>query len=242
MGKYDKDDIRIVDHQQSTQDHRLSLTARALHFTHHAETKSDLIAEIPNSRVCETLDDALIFAEDVLVALEQPATFHTDSNERFPYVRNTSDNNNEVKRVLEALCPEASTTDIDTIYGLLTPEKYNCGDTVWDQGDASESLKVVVEGTLISLLEDEHGATESICAGSTIGELGLVNGIQRLTTVKVTSNEAILYSLSREKWNTLTQENPRVARFIDVLVIRYLAHRVQHVSSSNILDRRSLPV
>lgn len=142
---------------------------------------------------------------------------------------------------METPCPGASMSELDTLYALLSPEKYNCGDTVWEQGDASESLKLVVEGSLISLLEDEQGATESIFPGSTIGELGLVNSIHRLTTVKVLSEGAILYSLSKEKWESLTQQNPRVARYIDMLVIRYLAHRVQHVSN-NILDRRSLPV
>lgn len=239
-----EESIKIVENQEpsAVQDHRLSLTARALQFANNPDTKNSLIAEIPNSRVCLTLDDALIFAEDVLIALEKPEIFQSDSNERFPFVRTTSENINSVKKFLEALCPEASTSDIDIIYNLLEPEKYLCDDIVWEQGDTSSSLKLVVEGSLISLLEDEHGATESIFPGSTIGELGLVHGIRRLTTVKVTSSEAILYSLNREKWYFLTEQNPRVARFIDCLVIRYLAHRVQHVSSSNILDRRSLPV
>jgi CRP-like cAMP-binding protein len=226
----------------------LSLTARALHCeglglgANHVESKSSLIAEIPNSRVCETLDDALIFAEDVLIALQDPSVLRTDSNERFPIIRSTSENINVVKSYLETLCHGASANDIDIIYTLLSPEKYLSGDIVWQQGAASESLKLVVEGSLISLLDDEHGATESIFPGSTIGELGLLNGVHRLTTVKVISDEAILYSLSKEKWEFLTQQHPRIARYIDLLVIRYLSHRVQHVSSSNILDRRSLPV
>ena len=44
-------------------EHRLSLAAGALQSYIEAESKSSLIAEIPNSHVCETLDDALIFAE-----------------------------------------------------------------------------------------------------------------------------------------------------------------------------------
>ncbi|KAL7528219.1 hypothetical protein ACHAXR_002330, partial [Thalassiosira sp. AJA248-18] len=230
-----KDSIKIVDHPM--------LSVRPLQCANNPESKGSVIAEIPNSRVCETLDDALIFAEDVLIALDQPHILHTDSNERFPFVRITSENVNEAKKYLETLFGNsASTSDIDILYGLLSPVKYHCGDTVWEQGDASESLKLIVRGELISLLEDEQGATETICPGSSIGELGLVHGIHRLTTVKVLSDEAILYSLSKEKWDSLTQQNPKIARYIDLLVIRYLAHRVQHVSSSNILERRSLPV
>ena len=180
--------------------------------------------------------------KDVLIAMENPSILKADSNERFPFLRTSSDNVNEVKCVLETLCPDATRNEIDTLYTLLSPEKYNCGDIVWKQGDTSTSLKVVIDGNLISLLDDELGASESICPGSTIGELGLLQGIQRLTTVKVLSEEATLYSLSNESWIFLTKQHPNVARCIDMIVIRYLSHRAQHVSNCNILDRRSLPV
>ncbi|KAL9185027.1 hypothetical protein ACHAXT_002804 [Thalassiosira profunda] len=234
--------IKIVEHRHSVQDHRMSVTARALELAHKDESAANLIAQVPNSRVCPTLDAALIFAEDVLIALEDPSILQTDSSASFPYIRSTSENLDAVKSVLETLLPDATASDIDTLYALLVPERYQSGDTVWQQGDASESLKFVIEGDLLSLLEDEHGATESVCSGSTIGELGLVSGIPRLTTVKVL-NEALLYSLSKEKWDVLTQRNPGVARHVDLLLVRYLAHRVQHVSSHSLLDAtRSLPV
>ena len=52
-------------------------------------------------------------------------------------------------------------------------------------------------GSLISLLEDGVGDAKGIiCVGATIGELGLVNDIPRMTTVKVLCDEATLYSLS----------------------------------------------
>mmetsp|Transcript_11540 Transcript_11540/g.24610 ORF Transcript_11540/g.24610 Transcript_11540/m.24610 type:complete len:953 (-) Transcript_11540:198-3056(-) len=236
--------IRIVEHRPPLHEHRLS--ARSL--AKHIEPKQGLIAEIPNTRVCETLDDALIFAEDVLIALEDPSLLQTDADvERFPYVRGsvraslTSQNSNRMKSILETLFPSASAIELNTLLSTLSIEKYYSGNYVWKQGDPSESLKFVVDGSLISLLEDEHGATESIYAGSTIGELGLVSSYHRLTTVKVVSDVAILYSLDKNQWEFLTENHPKVARLIDKLVIQYLAHRVQHVSN-NILDGRSLPV
>ena len=94
---------------------------------------------------------------------------------------------------------------------------------------------------MISLEDYASDATGSISPGAVIGELGLVNGIPRMTTVKVISEDATLYSLSPEKWKFLTEEYPKVARYIDMLVIRYLFHRVQHVTN-NVFERRSLPV
>ncbi|KAL7544731.1 hypothetical protein ACHAWF_008091, partial [Thalassiosira exigua] len=115
--------------QTRRQEHRLSLTARALHVanTHvnDMESMTDLIAEIPNSRVCESLDDALLFAEDVLIALENPSILRGDSNEPFPFIRSTSENMNEVKSLLETLCPGASPGDIDILFSLLSIENIN---------------------------------------------------------------------------------------------------------------------
>jgi len=239
--------IHIVEHtsqqepEQHHHDHRLSLAAGALQTYIETESKSSLIAEIPNSKVCETLDDALIFAEDVLIALSDPALLKTDSNERFPMMRTSSSNINEVKAILETLCPSASSTDIDMLFDLLSIEEYNSGDVIWKAGDESTSMKIIVDGKLISMLDDEIGASETICPGSTIGELGVVNGIHRLTTVRAVKS-ATLYSLSKENWHVLTEHHPKVARCIDLLVIRYLSHRVQHVSNGNICGERSLPV
>lgn len=207
------------------------------------------------AHVCETLDDALIFAEDVLVAVQDAMILQKDVDDRFrsnilegsgmtARCKQTLKSSPEetAKLFLKSLCTGASANDIDKLYDLLQPETYYFNDTIWSQGDESESLKLIVDGSLLSLLENEDGARETCFPGSVIGELGLVNGINRLTTVKVMSEKAVLYSLSKEKWELLTREDPRIARFIDVIAIRYLSHRIQHVSNHNLFGKRSLPV
>lgn len=249
----DDDDPIVFEHGECLDDNMSigdSLASRALHLTASKHVhKCNVIEEIPNSRVCSTLDDALVFAEDVLIAIEDPHVLQNDVNERFRYSQRSSSSQSfsksaeasGVKLYLESLCPNASADDINKLSTLLSREKYNYGDVIWEQGDTSDCLKLLLSGSLISLLEDEHGATETIHPGSTIGELGLVNGTFRLTTVKVLSGEAVLYNLSKENWEHLANSDPRIARFIDLLVVRYLSHRVQHVSN-RILDKRSLPV
>jgi CRP-like cAMP-binding protein len=238
VDEFGRKSIHVVEDKPFVKERRVSLAAGALSI----ESQYNLIADIPSSQVFDTIDDALIFSEDVLIALEDPTILQTDCHERFPLMRRTSDNIDEVKQILETLMPEASENETEILADLLTPEQYQKDDIIWKQGDASESLKVVISGSLISLLEDEaYDATGSICPGAVIGELGLVNGIPRMTTVKVLSEDATLYSLSQEKWQLLTEQYPKVARYIDMLVIRYLFHRVQHVSN-NVFDRRSFPV
>lgn len=243
-----EDDPVVLELGQTHDDISLSdsLAVRAHQF--RDRSKGSVIASIPNSRVCSSLDDALIFAEDVCIALLDTGILQKDVNERFTSsassIRSTLSNiieQDAAKMFLSTLCPGAAPSDIETLFGLLVRETYKCDDVIWKQGDKSDTMKLLVDGSLVSLLEDEHGATETIHPGSTIGELGLINESHRFTTVKVLSSEAILYSLSQQRWLVLAEENPRVARFIDLLVVRYLSHRVQHVSN-HILAKRSLPV
>ena len=58
------------------------------------------------------------------------------------------------------LCPAASVGDMDTLYALLSSEKYYRGNTVWERGDGSESLKLIVKCLLMSSLEDEQEAVK----------------------------------------------------------------------------------
>eukprot|EP00956_Cyclotella_meneghiniana_P016751 scaffold26695_cov71-Cyclotella_meneghiniana.AAC.12 len=239
------DDSMIV--EGSNDDVNLSDSLEARIIQYRERSKSSVIATIPNSRVCASLDDALIFAEDVCLALIDTNILQNDVNERHLSVPSSLSSlsrtieEDGAKMILTTLCRGATPSDIETLFSLLIRETYGFDDVIWNQGDPSDCMKLLVDGTLISLLEDEHGATETICPGSTIGELGLVNDSYRFTTVKVLSDEAVLYTLTKERWAKLTLDSPRIARFIDLLVVRYLSHRVQHVSN-HILDRRSLPV
>ena len=235
---------------------RASVTVRALELSNsRAAEKEAIMADIPNSRVCETLDDALIFAEDVLVAVQDPMILQKDVDDRFrsnilegsgmtvQRSQTLKSSLGEIAKIyLTSLCTGANVNEISKLYNLLEPETYYDNDIVWRQGDESQSLKLIVSGSLLSLLENEDGARETCHQGSVVGELGLLNGTQRLTTLKVTSDKAVLYSLSKERWELLTRDDPRVSRFIDVIAIRYLSHRIQHVSNHNLFGKRSLPV
>lgn len=113
-------------------------------------------------------------------------------------------------------------------------------DIVWDQGSESQSAKLLVTGTIMSYLEGTQ-TTEEVHKGNMFGELGLVEGIPRLSTVVCNSDQAIIYSLPRESWEEIKLNKPRVARIFDEIVIRYLAHRVQHVSN-RIFETRCVPI
>jgi len=204
---------------------------------------------MPSCRVCETLDEALVFAEDVLIAMEDPFLLEDDVEEttrHFKLHRSSSTESTlDEEKVLSLLylgklCPTARENELEELFSMFTREEYVEGDIIWTQGSASDSCKLLVKGSLLSTLEDETHV-EDIVPGSTIGELGLVHGTERLTKVTCMSDEAILFTLSREQWDNMLKTKPGLANHICLLVVRYLAHRVQHVSN-RVLESRSLPV
>jgi CRP-like cAMP-binding protein len=200
---------------------------------------SKILSARMDGRVCETLDDALQFAEDMLICrqdgdhdflslscvLEESSSINmTLDEERYramAYLRNMFS---------DGLSTEFKESSARMIVSMMTREGYYESDIVWDHGADASSLKIVVSGELLSLV-DETGASEIVKVGSIVGELGLVHGISRLTTLACSSKSAILYSLDIDSWRKLKEDHPKVASLIDGIVIRYLAHRVQHVSN-----------
>jgi CRP-like cAMP-binding protein len=137
------------------------------------------------------------------------------------------------KGYLKNICPlrQPNSFDLERLFDSFQREVYSQGDCIWKQGDPSNSMKLLVRGVLKASLENEAGTSETVSSGNTIGELGLVEGIPRMSSVEVISSEgAVMYSLSWESFDKLLKEMPHAARLVDLICIRYLSTRVQHVS------------
>lgn len=203
-----------------------------------------------DGRVSESLDEALRFAEDILIARQDPQhlfssvsatclpddgltdhainlTMEEERHRAKRYLRNLLEYPDETSRSATNFL----TRSIALLVSIMTREEYKQDDILWEQGAESTSLKIIVSGDLVSIIE-ETGASEAVARGNIVGELGLVQpGTKRLTTLVCASPIAVLYSLDRESWTRLKRDDPQVASLVDGLVIRYLAHRVQHVSN-----------
>eukprot|EP00550_Attheya_septentrionalis_P000409 CAMPEP_0198293740 /NCGR_PEP_ID=MMETSP1449-20131203/18720_1 /TAXON_ID=420275 /ORGANISM="Attheya septentrionalis, Strain CCMP2084" /LENGTH=995 /DNA_ID=CAMNT_0043993451 /DNA_START=40 /DNA_END=3027 /DNA_ORIENTATION=- len=204
----------------------------------------------PTDHVTESLDSALTFAEDVLIARQSPELLndemewntlanlaaHGDSR-----LYSVSDEEELAFKYLSNLCSGEDTDEVMQLLSLFEREVYKNHDVLWRRGAESDCLKLLIRGSLVALLEDETGTREDIIPGAVLGELGLVTDCVRLSTVECISEEAVLFSLSKRAWEELAKTNPKVARFIDMIVIRYLSHRVQHVSN-RIFETRCLPI
>jgi SulP family sulfate permease len=197
------------------------------------------------SHIYDSMDAALIFAEDALVHRHDPLLLSDYCPPILPSVNEDSCMSEErevAMHYLLNLCPaSAQESDVNNFFSLFTREEYEKGGLIWVQGSTPDCAKLVIRGTLIALLENEAGTSETVTAGNIIGELGLVYGIARMSTVQCFSQDAVVYSLSRESYEQLVESNPRVARLLDMICIKYLSARVQHVSN-RIFETRCLPI
>lgn len=191
---------------------------------------------ITGSHIKGTLDLALIFAEDALLARQGLSASVNEAAAK------SSDERELALQYLANLCPgEVERANIALLFSYFEREVYNCDDLLWSQGSPSDCTKLLVQGRLIAMLENEAGTSEVVTPGNTIGELGLLQGLPRMSSVKCLSEKAVVYSLSRESFEKLCQVGPQAARLMDLICIRYLSARVQHVSN-RIFETRCLPV
>lgn len=192
----------------------------------------------PTGKVCESLDEALIFAEDMLVARTDPSIKDSEYTGESDDMHSINVTLNEekflAKKFLTELCAGDGVENLEDGVNILLEsfkrEIVMKDDVIWKQGNISDCAKLVVLGKLVSYMEGTRTA-EVIKRGSVVGELGLVHGTKRLTTLVCQSENAVIYSLDREVWRKLKREHPEVSRMVDNIVILYLAHRVQHVSN-----------
>ncbi len=194
------------------------------------------------SQVCQTLDLALVISEDALISKKNPSLLEDELD---IIQEETLPENMEQfagMRYLRNMCPqEVKESDLETLCSLFQKQVYQKGDILWMQASDSDCAKLVIMGTLLATLDNEAGTSETVPAGRMVGELGLVSGTPRMSSLKCISNEAIVLHLGKEDFDELVHSNPSAARVMDLICINYLASRVQHVSN-RIFETRCLPI
>ncbi len=198
------------------------------------------------SQVCQTLDFALALSESALIAWHDPQVLENMRSSASDMARtNLSAEDERVTALfyLGKICSrgEVSDDDLKLLFSYFEREVHKKDDLIWRQGTPSDCAKLLVNGKLIAMLENEAGTYETVQVGRMCGELGLVAGMNRMNSLYCMSDVAILYSISKDSFQQLCETNPNVARIMDLICIDYLADRVQHVSN-RIFETRCLPI
>ncbi len=187
-------------------------------------------------QVCHSLDEALKFAEDTLIARSNKRLCDDLISEiKVPVDRiNDPITMQEEVSILEQLLKNLL---LEEYYSYSLPlisnlqrEVYKKNDVIWEVGSSSDSAKFVVRGTLVGIQDEEKYNSEEIESGQVVGEAALVQNTNRTSSVKCLSEVAVLYSLSRKSYERLLRQSPVVAMCIQIITIRNLSFRARHVS------------
>eukprot|EP00581_Thalassiosira_minuscula_P005996 CAMPEP_0183735588 /NCGR_PEP_ID=MMETSP0737-20130205/47122_1 /TAXON_ID=385413 /ORGANISM="Thalassiosira miniscula, Strain CCMP1093" /LENGTH=905 /DNA_ID=CAMNT_0025969387 /DNA_START=173 /DNA_END=2890 /DNA_ORIENTATION=+ len=210
------------------------------------DNNKNLLAKLTGSTVCSDLDEALVYAEDALIAMENPELLYDNIKKSFlgagkKEVRSIEEEMSYALELLESRCSGAEMHLVERFFSYFTREVYQEDDVLWKQGTKSDSAKLLVAGALIASLENEAGTTETVSIGSIIGESGLVDNHKRNSTVHALEDNTIVYSLRQESWEDMKEKEPKVANLLYAIVVHYLTLRVQHVSN-RIFETRCLPI
>jgi SulP family sulfate permease len=143
------------------------------------------LSTFSGSHVCDSLDMALVISENALIAREDPSLLKDELEVGDTLVETStlSEERTVAIKYLTNICQtRGDRGSIEKLFGALQRETYAKDEFVWMQGSRSDSVKLLVRGTLVALLENEAGTYEMIATGNTIGELGLVEGIDRMVS------------------------------------------------------------
>jgi SulP family sulfate permease len=213
------------------------------------EEISDVLKLIPKNQVCVGFDDALVFAEDILITRADPSLLkkesrivhlHEGKNEDLDELEEKELAIHYLQNLLRADSSSDGKRDATAFLSYFKREVFTKDEVVWKQGDKSDSAKLIICGQLTAIMEGT-AVREEVPRGVVIGELGLIEGVERLSGVVCESDRAVVFSLNRDAWELLIKRDPQRARIMDHIAIRYLSHRVQHVSN-RIYETRCLPV
>lgn len=198
------------------------------------------------SQVCQTLDLGLALAENALVAWHDPSlldNFMSSTNDMSKTDLSEDEERSSALFYLGKIYSrkDVSENDIELLFSFFEREIYCEDDILWRQGSSSDCAKLLVNGKLIAMLENEAGTYETVQVGRMVGELGLVTGMKRMNSLYCLSDKCVCYSISRKSFDELTDTYPKLARIMDLICIEYLADRVQHVSN-RIFETRCLPI
>lgn len=202
---------------------------------------------IAADQICESLDEALGFAEDELISrVDKSLCFHPFTHIHFP-IEMIDDPNTLVEEVsilqklLKSLLPDEFNNYHAPLISNLERQVCYEDTIVWERGSFGTSAKFVVRGMLVGIQDEERNILEEIESGQIVGETALVQNLKRTSTVKVKSKVAVLYSLSKENYNRLRVQSPNIAMCMQMITIHNLSYRAQRVTQS-VFYGRHLPI
>ena len=112
-------------------------------------------------------------------------------------------------------------TDIDELRDLGTEVSFGPGDVIFEAGDRSDAIFVVLEG---EAQVDVGGRFHRLRAGDVFGEMGLLTGDRRMATVRAVETVRAM-RFESDSLKSLLEDHPE----LDVTLLRILTRRLREV-------------
>jgi CRP-like cAMP-binding protein len=117
----------------------------------------------------------------------------------------------------------------------LIAEYFTCkearsGETIYRQGDISDSIDFVASGTLAIMLDDGRSPPRRIRRSTrqtVLGEMGFFRNARRAATIAA-EEPAVIYSLDRPRLERMQREHPEAYAAFLRFVVRTLSDRLEH--------------
>ena len=142
----------------------------------------------------------------------------------------TDELNNSSRHVLENVFTKVD--DVRTLLNYFERVEFSKDHVLIKQGDDTQDLYVLTEGSLSVVLQygqRDEVRLRKIRNGTIIGEMSLYNQEMRSATI-VTENDCVLYKLTAANFNRLRDEEPGLAKGLDLSIISHLSNRLKQVN------------
>ena len=119
------------------------------------------------------------------------------------------------------------------ILPYLQRKPIKSGEVLYGQGDPAGTIDLVAEGSIAIVLQREGESDHTLRLMRTrtvVGEMGFFRNALRAASVAA-AEDGVVFSLTREAFGRLEQENPGVANCFLQFIIRILADRVGFANS-----------
>lgn len=138
---------------------------------------------------------------------------------------------------------ELNTRQLEKIAPHIIVRQYMPQDLIFFQGDPGDKLYLIQSGQVRIFINGLDGSETSVilCGrpGEVFGELAVIDGLTRSASA-VAMTETVLYTISRDRFRQIMQENPQIAlNFMKILSkkVRYNTHQVDSLASLDISRR-----
>ncbi|KAJ0411099.1 hypothetical protein ATCC90586_008074 [Pythium insidiosum] len=141
---------------------------------------------------------------------------------------------------LQQLMPDQPLRVLHNLLEYFTLEEVDAGQTLWKQGNPADRAMLLIDGQLQSIIEEEAGTTEDVAIGAIVGELCLLTGEKRKTTL-VAKTRSVVYTLTAAKFEEMKENDCALAFLFQSIALRYTLHRLQYVGN-RIWETKCLPI